>query len=377
MSLQDAPTGTPAPTVSIVTRTRDRAVLFERALRSVRDQTFTDYELVVVDDAGRPGSVQEVLDRVEGLPAGRVRIVRNEESGGREAAMNTGVGAATGELLVLHDDDDSWHPGFLEATVAHLRAHPDHLGVATRTELVVERLEDGVVVEQDSGVLAPELAVLDLAHMVHRNYAPPISFLYRRAVHDAVGPYDGSLPVLADWEFMLRLLAHGPAGFLPDTPLARWHHRPDDHAETGNSVITAQLEHQRYEVLIRERYLRAAVASQPAVLGLLLELARQEEQAGAQADGRAELLRAEVIAMAQSVHARLDTGPSNEPLGLVLQRLEADLVTHGNRVAARFDALEHRLDELRALQVASSTRARLSRVARLAARLVPASGRRG
>ena len=98
--------------------------------------------------------------------------------------------------------------------------------------------------------------------MMVENYTPPISQLIRREVADRVGHWDGSLQTQADWDFNLRLLADSPVGFVDGEPLAYWHHRDTMDASLGNSVVTDAYLHKWDNLHIRDRYLRAMLATE-------------------------------------------------------------------------------------------------------------------
>ena len=244
--------------VTVATRTKNRPLLLRRALESVLSQTFEDFDLVVVNDAGDQAALDALLEPYLERAAGRLRVVTNEVSNGREAAMNDGFRDSNADYLVLHDDDDTWAPDFLEKTVAYLDEHADDAGVATRTEVVFERIEGDSVVEESREVLADDSHAVTLIGTMRRSTVPPISFLFRRSAYLEVGEFDGSLPVLADWDFLLRLLAKHTVGFIGGRSHAFWHQRLASLGPDGNSVVIAADEHSDYGTIIRDRYLRKA-----------------------------------------------------------------------------------------------------------------------
>ena len=90
--------------VAIITRTRDRAALLRRAMRSVEKQTFRDFCWVVVNDAGEHGPVDEVVRHAK--EAGiEVHTIHRAESTGMEAASNAGLQASKSQYIAIHDDD--------------------------------------------------------------------------------------------------------------------------------------------------------------------------------------------------------------------------------------------------------------------------------
>lgn len=122
------------PIVSIVMPLYNKGRQVERALRSVQNQTFSDYELVVVDD----GSTDDGPSIVYALKDARVRLV-TQPNAGVSSARNRGVEESRASLVAFLDADDEWRPSFLES-VLRLRAAWPRCGVfATNYEFHRER----------------------------------------------------------------------------------------------------------------------------------------------------------------------------------------------------------------------------------------------
>lgn len=107
------------PRVSVVMPVRNGRAYIHEAIASVLEQSFTELELIVVDD----GSDDFDYRSLEALDA-RVRVLRLEGRG-VSAARNAGLALARGELLSFLDADDVWCPGKLEAQVRYLDARPE------------------------------------------------------------------------------------------------------------------------------------------------------------------------------------------------------------------------------------------------------------
>ena len=247
--------------VSVVVRTKDRVVLLERALKSVLAQTMSDLELIVVNDGGDAAAVRGLVDRLGAGADPRVVVIDNEGVPGRSGALDAGVSRATGTYFAIHDDDDAWHPDFLARTCSHLDAHPEDAAVATHTDVVREHVVDGAVTELSREMLAHDVDVASFVETLWANYIPPIAMVLRRAVFGTIGPFDPSLPVLEDWEFNLRLMSRHTVGFVGGESLAYWHQREDAVGADGNSVIADARDHEMFDLLIRDDYLRKTVAS--------------------------------------------------------------------------------------------------------------------
>ena len=263
---------TQSPRVTVVTRTRNRPMLLNRALQSVGAQSFQDLELVIVNDAGSTEPVESALASAPQWLKERTRVVTNETSHGREAALEDGLAVSSCEFFAIHDDDDSWEPGFLAACVAHLDEHPEHGAVAARCDLIDEMVTDEGLIERCRGPLAQDKESWTLIDTMVANYVPPISQLIRREVADRIGHWDGALPTQADWDFNLRLLATSPVGFITGDPLAHWHHRDSTDGTMGNSVVVDAVHHRTDNLAIRDRYARVSLegpeAEEPARQGV-------------------------------------------------------------------------------------------------------------
>jgi glycosyltransferase involved in cell wall biosynthesis len=103
---------TDPPRFSVIVPTHDRPALLAEALSSIRAQSFTDWECIVVDDGN--------LEPVEVPNDPRIRVMRRTTNGGPAAARNFGLDAATGTYVAFLDDDDMWTPERLaDAAAAH------------------------------------------------------------------------------------------------------------------------------------------------------------------------------------------------------------------------------------------------------------------
>ena len=106
--------------VTIIIPTYNRAHLVHEAIDSVLDQTFTDFELLVVDD----GSTDNTADVVQGYRDPRLRYLAQSNQGAA-AALNAGLRAAQGEYLAFLDSDDLFHVDKLERQVRFLDGEPE------------------------------------------------------------------------------------------------------------------------------------------------------------------------------------------------------------------------------------------------------------
>lgn len=248
----------PSPTVAVLVRTKDRPRFLRRALANIAEQTFTDYTVCVINDGGDESATRAILQAsplAHLLEGDAPRLMLLTTGGGNmEAASNAGLAATDSEFVALHDDDDLWAPEFLERTVGALRAS-EALICSTR---VVERYEretpEGEFEVYEERIFHDGLPGFGLQFLYRTNRTVPIGILYRRRLHELVGFYDESLPVVGDWEFNLRAAAVTEV-LLVDEPLAYWSLRPEADGAEANSV-QRQAEHARFDASVRARAIR-------------------------------------------------------------------------------------------------------------------------
>ena len=244
------------PRVAIVVRTKDRPWFLARALRSICAQTLVDWECVIVNDGGNAAAVDELVDSLPADQRDRVRTIHSAASRGRWVSANSGVLATSAPYLVLHDDDDTWHPEFLSRAVAQLETHPEQDAALSRIEIIWEERRDEGYAPVGRELFQPHLREALLADALLYNRFVPIGFVYRRSLHEELGLYDADLSVVGDWNFYLRFLGRGPLPYLADEPYAYWHQRRGAEGSAGNSVIAAGSDHASTDARLRDRALR-------------------------------------------------------------------------------------------------------------------------
>ena len=184
------------------------AATIAESIESVRLQTRSDWELIVVDDGSRDATAEVG----EGFDDPRIRVVREADNRGPAAARNRGISLARAPVVCTLDSDDLMLPQFLETMASTLNSAPE-ASVAFTDAWV---LDDATGRVRKSSAMAsakpPEPASADtqtfLVELLRRNFVFT-SVAARRESLLAVGGYDERLWIDEDWELWLRLAAAG------------------------------------------------------------------------------------------------------------------------------------------------------------------------
>jgi GT2 family glycosyltransferase len=206
------------PAVSVIMPAYDVAPYIGEAIGSVVAQTFTDWELIVVDDGSRD-ETRMIAERYADQHPRRIRVFSHANRGA-SASRNVGFRHATGELFALLDSDDAWHPEFLAAQLRVLRARPD-VAIVTGNALARAGSHPGRPVRPYPDprpeptlreILADERAIF-------------IMSVYRRAVYDTIGGFDEELCTNEDYEYWIRAALAGFAFARTPLPLGEYRRR--------------------------------------------------------------------------------------------------------------------------------------------------------
>ncbi len=184
------------PKVSVVIPTHNRAEYLRSAVASVLEQTYQDFEIVVVDDASRDNTA-EVL---AGFGAPRIKCIRHEAGKGDGGARNTGIVNARGEYIAFLDDDDQWLPEKLALQVATLDRSPAHVGGVYTGHFDVDE-SGNQIVKVCHAMRRGNL----LEHFFQEASIVTSTLLFRRACFATVGLFDESIPYCSDYDMWIRI----------------------------------------------------------------------------------------------------------------------------------------------------------------------------
>ncbi len=182
------------PLVSVIIPTHNRATIVPQAINSVLQQSFTDYELIVVDDA----STDDTADRLQAGYGEKIKYIKKLSNAGPSAARNTGIQVARGIYIAFLDDDDEWLPEKLQLQLPIMKQNPD-VGVVYCGCFLVD--EGGAI----AGQIKPEKRGYIFNDLLHKNYLITSAALIRKEILEKVGGFDESLAACEDWDLWIRI----------------------------------------------------------------------------------------------------------------------------------------------------------------------------
>jgi glycosyltransferase involved in cell wall biosynthesis len=205
-----------APLVSIIIPTYDRPKLLFLTLESIKAQTFSDYEVVVVDDGTPNEESKMVCDQYP-----NVKYIKIENSGGPAKPRNIGISRAKGHYIALIDDDDLWLPLKLAKQVEILEKNPDY-GLVHSPCRVMDK--DGNISEVIIGKPgSPSVKHGNVTMSMIGNWTLMTStVMVRREVIEKVGLFNEEMPPAGeDVEFWVRCSFY-TSFFYQDEPLVHY-----------------------------------------------------------------------------------------------------------------------------------------------------------
>jgi len=192
----------PDPLVSVIIPVWNAAGFIEETVRSVLRQTFTDYELIIVND-GSPDTVE--LEAVLLPYRGSLKYLR-ERHKGAAAARNAALRVARGSYIAFLDADDSWLATYLDQQIAFLKAHPDVDLVYADARLT----GDSPLAGRTFMETAPSRGPVTLKSLLSlRCHVIASGVVVKRAVVLDVGMFDESIARGHDFDLWIRIARRG------------------------------------------------------------------------------------------------------------------------------------------------------------------------
>jgi glycosyltransferase involved in cell wall biosynthesis len=230
--------------VSVIIPSFNSMAYLPDTLSSVLEQTFTDFEVLIIDD----GSSDNIVQWASEITDPRVKLI-SQKNQGASAARNTGITQSQAEYIAFLDADDLWAPTKLEKQVRYLDDNPS-IGVVHAWMFFVDK--DGnstgrVIPSSSEGMIWKQL--------LEKNTIACLTVMVRRCCFDKAGLFDCSLRSVEDWDMWIRIAIHYPFAVIEE-PLAYYRQRPNSKSrncqaaeKAFHAVIEKAFEHVSLEVL--------------------------------------------------------------------------------------------------------------------------------
>lgn len=247
------------PKVSIILPVFGEAILLSKAVDSVLNQTYQDYELIIVDD----GASRETKKQIENLKKKslKIKIVRHENNRGVSCARNSGILASKGELITFLSADDELLPRKIEKQAKLFNENGSGkrgiVSVFGKVLLPNGKLSKSYAPELYRGRIFPQILGKNIV----------VSPMIKRECYDRVGFYDEKLTFGEDWDFHIRVARFYEFDFIPEVLIILRMHRGQLSAkELNRGVCCLRLidKYKNYYALyptLRSRVLRYAGSS--------------------------------------------------------------------------------------------------------------------
>lgn len=193
--------------ISIIMPTYNRGYIIEKAIQSVIEQTYQNWELIIVDDA----STDDTEYRIKKINDSRIVYVKNEENRGANYSRNRGCDLSRGDFLAFLDSDNFWTNDKLEKQINVLINCSDNVAFVFCRLKLFDKTEK-IWPEQ-------QINMEDLGRILRkRNVADTNTVLMRKSAFEKVGKFDEEMPRLQEWELFFRTIVvyQYDAIFLPD-----------------------------------------------------------------------------------------------------------------------------------------------------------------
>ena len=227
--------------VTVILAVYNRTTYLSEAIESVLDQTYSNIELIVVDD-GSTIDLSGVLDQYKD----KITLITHDVNRGLSAAINTGLQQASGEFIDILSDDDGYFPQKIESQLMIFQKFPEIDIVHTDHR----QLKDGELVGHSRKKqidLNRKRSDNNLYHILMRgNFIDAISPLVRKKCYDVVGCYDERLKNLEDWDMWIKMVARGFKFYYLDEATVYFRKHDDNKSKDPLRNM-----HQRFRVLYK------------------------------------------------------------------------------------------------------------------------------
>lgn len=184
------------PLVSIILPTFNRKDTIQRSVNSVLNQSFSDFELIIVDDA----STDSTREMLKCIHDNRIEFITHSNQRGAGAARNTGIAKARGEYIAFQDSDDEWMQNKLKDQLMIINSNKN-IGAVFSPYLLINNTD----IEQKPSKIISGMQGNIFRNILGGSFVGTPTLLVRRSVFEKSGVFNEKLKTLEDWELVIRM----------------------------------------------------------------------------------------------------------------------------------------------------------------------------
>jgi glycosyltransferase involved in cell wall biosynthesis len=284
------------PLVSVIIPTFNRLQWISVCLDSVKAQTYSNIEVLVVDDGSTDGTVEWLKSQPD---YSFVQIRVQPKNGGASVARNDGIRLAKGELIAFIDSDDALLPKHIETAVSVFEKYPE-TGLFCCDSTLIDANGDilfgGRTWHQIQGQIrnsTPQTGFRTLKDIFQASHIFP-GFTLPKAVFEKVGDFDQSIFPMDDYDLMLRVAGSGYGVYYCDEPLALRREHTGQCSGVMNSIDTCRKQLRALHAALKRNpeLLKQSGLAKRRLAAAKMELALSRVLAGERAGGLGTMLQA-------------------------------------------------------------------------------------
>ena len=245
--------------ISIILPVFNREKTIIRSVNSVLNQTYKNFELIIVDDH----SSDNTVSLLKNINDKRMIIIELDKNVGAAKARNIGISKSSGKLIAFQDSDDEWIKNKLEIQYKILKKSSKNVGVVYSGYF---RYKDGIKEYLPPKKIHPKEGKI-LKNLLLGNYIT-IHSMVKKECFEKVGGFDESLPRLQDWELWIRIAKYYNFVFI-DEPLVKVYYMEDSiTADKSRYIPALEMIIEKHYLLMKEENIKA-LSKQLGQLGKL------------------------------------------------------------------------------------------------------------
>lgn len=225
--------------ISILMPTYQRAREIPLAITSILQQSYKNWQLIIVDDGG----TDNTKEIVKSFDDQRIQYIKLSNNKGNAFARNVALSNSRGDFICQLDSDDEWDENFLLIMLNEIKTHGATFGYSAQSVWTYPKNQN----EGSKALKVIRFAPFNRSLLENNNYISQISVIFHRNLTDKSGIFDERMKRYVDWDFFLRLSTHAYPIAIPVILSHAYQNRADQH-------VSKIHDRDHYLTLLREKF---------------------------------------------------------------------------------------------------------------------------